>query len=280
MRKCGIYLITSPTGRRYVGSSVNLQKRFNEYRNLNCKTQGLIYRSLKKYGYAAHKLVVILVCERDDRLKYERLLGDYYSSMSVFGGLNLSLPGYGEIPQIQSEETKDKVRKFQTGRKRSEESIRKSVLANTGTKRDPSVGRKISLANKGRPVSPEHREKLRLATTGKRRSQEARDKIRARRLGKITSEETKKKLSKANMGIVRSMETRKKMSDAKKGVKRPYMSELNKQRQSKKIIDTKTGQVFESNNEAAAFHNLNICTLSNWLRGKFKNKTNLKYLTA
>lgn len=45
-----------------------------------------------------------------------------------------------------------------------------------------------------------------------------------------------------------------------------------------KIIDCKTGQIFNSIKEAAICYNINYNTLLGYLQGRHTNKTNLKYL--
>ena len=77
-----------------------------------------------------------------------------------------------------SEETKDKIRKALTGRKLSDETKRKIGAANAAYERTESHRRKLSEAGKGRHFSPETREKLRQANTGKKHSEEARRKMR------------------------------------------------------------------------------------------------------
>lgn len=80
-------------------------------------------------------------------------------------------------------------------------------------------------------------------------------------------------------------ETRYKMSIAKKGKKglrqskkqRQKTSELMKGVNSKKIINTKSGIIYNSIQEAAEQNNIKRATLSNYLTGRTKNKTNLKY---
>lgn len=52
----GIYKITSPTGKIYIGQSVNIEKRWNSYyKNLSCKEQRIIYNSLKKHGFENYR---------------------------------------------------------------------------------------------------------------------------------------------------------------------------------------------------------------------------------
>lgn len=140
MAETGVYKITSPTGRVYVGSSINIKERFCKYKRLNCKKQTKIYRSFKKHGVENHKFEVVLLCDPKDRLMYERIVGDHYTVME--NGLNCNLPGYGEMVGEVSKETREKLRITSTGRKHSNET--KEYL------------RKI---NKGRFVSEETRKK-------------------------------------------------------------------------------------------------------------------------
>jgi len=55
----GIYKITNPTGKVYIGQSWNINKRKVFYSNLLCKRQVKIYNSLKKYGWENHKFEIV-----------------------------------------------------------------------------------------------------------------------------------------------------------------------------------------------------------------------------
>jgi len=55
----GIYKITNPKGKIYIGQSINIKRRFNEYKRLNCSQQPKIYNSLLKYGSDNHKFEII-----------------------------------------------------------------------------------------------------------------------------------------------------------------------------------------------------------------------------
>ncbi len=50
----GIYKITSPTGKVYIGQSHQIKKRFQQYKGLRCADQPRIYNSLKKHGAESH----------------------------------------------------------------------------------------------------------------------------------------------------------------------------------------------------------------------------------
>lgn len=59
----GIYKITSPSNRIYVGQSKRIERRFRDYKLLlQCKTQVLLYRSFLKHGVENHSFEVIEQC--------------------------------------------------------------------------------------------------------------------------------------------------------------------------------------------------------------------------
>lgn len=50
----GVYKIISPSGKIYIGATIDLIRRKNEYKNLRCKRQPKLYYSLSKYGWNNH----------------------------------------------------------------------------------------------------------------------------------------------------------------------------------------------------------------------------------
>lgn len=114
---CGIYLIVSPTNKRYVGSSKSLKKRFNRYKNYSCSRQCAILSSLLKYKFENHKLNVLFYCEEKELLFWERVFGDLYLASADFeNGLNITLPGYDDIPQLRTKEFRQRVSDIQKKR--------------------------------------------------------------------------------------------------------------------------------------------------------------------
>ena len=57
----GIYKITNPSGKVYIGQSWNIEKRWKEYEGLHVKQQPKILSSLQKHGVSNH--IFELVCE-------------------------------------------------------------------------------------------------------------------------------------------------------------------------------------------------------------------------
>lgn len=72
----GIYKITNPKGRIYIGSSKNIPYRWEHYyKRLNCKKQVKLFNSFLKYGYENHTFEVIEECTIDVLLKRENYYG-------------------------------------------------------------------------------------------------------------------------------------------------------------------------------------------------------------
>jgi len=155
---CGIYKITSPSGRIYIGSSKNIYKRWYRYGHESIKNQIKLSNSIQKYGWASHTFEILEECETNKLYSLERAWGDFYSVITT--GLNCQLPGKESIKPCISEETRQKIRIKATGRVVSEE-----------------TRNKLSLAKKGKKLSLEHVEKIRNNSKGKKMSEEAREKI-------------------------------------------------------------------------------------------------------
>lgn len=104
---CGIYKITSPSGRVYIGESVNINKRKKDYSSLNCKVQPRLYRSLKKYGWSLHTFEVIEECLFEELLCRERYWQDFYNVLD--GGLNCELTNCGNNKRVLSQDSRNKI---------------------------------------------------------------------------------------------------------------------------------------------------------------------------
>lgn len=146
----GVYSITSPSGKVYIGSSMDIKDRWRVYKRLDCDSQPILYRSLLKYGVENHKFKVLIQCEVDELYEWEYHYSNYYKSIGV-NGLNCMIPGFGDIKGLVSEKTKQKLRSFNLGKKHTE-----------------STKQKMSIARKGRKQTEEHIKKRSLARIGKK----------------------------------------------------------------------------------------------------------------
>lgn len=130
---CGIYKITSPEGKIYIGQSKDIRKRWKKYNSRSISGQIKIYRSIVKYGIQNHIFEVIEDCDSTELNRRERYWQDYYDVTSK-NGLNLSLVNADEKPRIVSQETKAKMSALHKGSKKpkSEELRRKMSVLLTG----------------------------------------------------------------------------------------------------------------------------------------------------
>jgi group I intron endonuclease len=62
MKNLGIYKITSPSGKVYIGQSTEIDNRWKYYSKVKCKDQPKLYNSLKKYSWEKHMSEVIEEC--------------------------------------------------------------------------------------------------------------------------------------------------------------------------------------------------------------------------
>jgi group I intron endonuclease len=164
----GIYKITSPTKKIYIGQSIDIEKRFNNYGFLNCKRQPAIYNSLKKYGVKKHKFEILCECNIDELNDKERYYQDLYSVISK-NGLNCSLTSSTYRSGKHSEESKLKMsvakkgnknclgHKNMLGKKHTEESKKKMSESTKGYKHSSESIKKMSEIRKGIKLTDTHR---------------------------------------------------------------------------------------------------------------------------
>jgi NADH-ubiquinone oxidoreductase chain 3 len=123
--KSGVYRLTNlVNGKVYIGSGVNLSKRFTSYYSYSYisdyKRNMTIYKAILKYGYLNFTLEILEYCDLSDTIKREQhyldLLNPEYNILKTAGS-NL---GYKH-----TEETLARMSKAALGRKHTEETIAK-----------------------------------------------------------------------------------------------------------------------------------------------------------
>ena len=112
----GIYKITNPKGKIYIGQTIDIIRRFSEYNKMiNCKTQPKLFNSLKKHKPENHIFEIIEECSLEQLNEREIYWGQYYNSLNE--GLNCKL---GDSKGLYSEETKQKISKALKGKSKPE----------------------------------------------------------------------------------------------------------------------------------------------------------------
>ena len=260
MKIIGIYKITSPSGRIYIGQSVDFKRRYSEYENLNnIIGQTRLYNSFVKYGAENHVIEFIEECKFPQLNIVERKWQDYYNVIGK-NGLNCVLTKTDELPRVVCEETRIKISNGNKGRIVSQKTRNKLSKIHKGRKCSEETKIKLSKSNTGKTMSLEAREKLSKINIGKKHTEESKKKMSESKKGKY-SEETLRKYSIVKLGKLNAMY-------GKKGKDNPA---------SKKVIDTELNIIYDSLIECCKLNNLNYKYMSNMLTNTKPNNTKYKY---
>jgi group I intron endonuclease len=180
----GIYKIVSPSGKIYIGQSINIERRFSEYKRLQCKLQRKLYHSILKYGWDNHEKFILEIVDNElNLIDRENYWKDYYRVLEI-PSLCLRKDGTGGK---DSEETKKRKSEALSGLKKSEqhrmnmresatkfqnrqdikERKRQFLLSDKNPARSISVRKKISESGKIAQNREETKLKKSLALKGK-----------------------------------------------------------------------------------------------------------------
>jgi group I intron endonuclease len=255
----GIYKIINPSGKIYIGESINIKERWDNYKRLECKRQRKLYYSLNKYGYDNHIFEILMECKSEDLKYFESCFQEIY--VCVEKGLNLRYTGRDEKKQVWSYESRQRASESKKGK---------------------------SAWNKGKKTSKESIEKTRKALIKHYENKENRDKIsntlkKAYENGYINPskgiKKTQEQIDKNKKNMLKyfeNPENRKKQSKRIKEVyKNGFISPV-----AKMVINTQNGFIFNSGNEAylASGFKKSIMVFNRMLNGKSINKTNYEYI--
>lgn len=226
----GIYgLHCRTTNKWYVGQSLDIKHRWNDYRLFRCKSQPKLHRALKKYGYDDFDKLVIEECDEVQWIMDYREMYWIKRLNCIDNGYNLTEGGSGGK---KSKETREKISKSRMGIVYSEETRRRMSLGQKTPKQLAFV-RSLSEKRRGKSLTEEHKIKIGQKQFGennhfygKSHSDETKkvisEKAKSRNtngennafFGRTHSEETKKLMSLAHKNI--SEATRRKLSEKAK----------------------------------------------------------------
>lgn len=232
----GIYKITSPTNKVYIGQSWDLEDRRGDYKRLECKKQHKLFNSINKHGWDAHKFEVVMnVSENVTQQIFDQIEQAYMDHYRANGFELLNIREAGSRGR-HSEETKELMRLSQVGKVMSPEAIAKIKASKTNPSEkirqnlskaqkqlwsDPDHKSKMSEAHKAYIFTEEHKETLKRSAKrgaehpmfGKGLSKESIEKMKATKKAKgyKWSDETREKMK--NRPPI-SQEARKKIGEA------------------------------------------------------------------
>ena len=270
---CGIYKITNPNGKIYIGQSRNIRVRMKSYLNITCKQQTILYSSLLKYGYENHFFEILEECELENLNNRERYWQDELEAVGPLG-LNCYLEKADGKFRQASESTKNKLKVAQTG-------VNNSMYGRVG-ELHPNYGRKgKDNPLYGRVVSKETSNKISKALTGRKLSDEHVEKMREGMKGKYKGDKN------PMFGKPKSMETVIKIIKTKTGIEvtpeqviESRLKKTQRKKIEKNIIikNTLTGELYYSLKEASEVVGVTAKNLSRKLNGSRRNTTILQRL--
>ena len=200
---CGIYKITSPTGKIYIGQSIDIKRRWVYHRCLSNNYHiNILYRSFIKYGVDNHNFEILEECDSKLLNERERFYIEKYDTFQTSNGMNLTRGGNSNV-----EFSKSTIQKMSLAKK-GKKIVH--LIGYTHSDETKELLRQKSIGNKnwlGKHHSEETKEKLRIISTGKKLSDETKNKIGEKskgnkyRLGFKYSEDEKKEIARRNTGI-------------------------------------------------------------------------------
>jgi len=216
MMKSAIYSIKNiKTGKLYIGSAVNVKRRWQEHRTGlrgKCHRNGRLQNAWLKYGEDSFDFVILeQINDVSLLIEREQYWMDAMKSADKKVGYNICPIAGNALGTKRTPETKAKLSRLATGNRRK------------GVKRpprSPEWSKRISEGQKGKVLSPEHKANI---SAGLRASASYAASNIAKR-GKPVSDETRAKMSLSHTGMrgqKRSTESKEKMSAWQRGKKYP-----------------------------------------------------------
>jgi group I intron endonuclease len=216
----GIYRITSPTGRVYVGQAQDIGKRWADHKRSavgGYHPNRIIQRSVSKNGIESHSFDVVEICPLEELDQREQAWIDACLVLGEKVRMNISPTAGSNRGLIPSKETREKLSAALKGRVVPEETRKNMSLAQKGRVISEETRARLSAARQGRVISEETRAKTSASLKGRSFSEEHRAKISAAAKIRGISEETRKKTSAALKGRPLSEEHRAKLSATRRG---------------------------------------------------------------
>ena len=135
---CGIYKITSPSGKIYIGQSVDIERRFSEYRRKgSAKKQRRLFNSFVAHGIDKHVFEVVELCAVEHLSDRERHWQEAFDCAGKTG-LNCRLTNSSDRSGKHSQESIAIMRVRQAGENNPNYGKRGAQTSTFGRKRPDS----------------------------------------------------------------------------------------------------------------------------------------------
>jgi group I intron endonuclease len=206
MKISGIYAISTPAGKLYVGSSLDVIRRWKthirELRN-GCHANLYLQRTFIKYGEHSLTFAVLEQCDKSELYTKEQ---EYIDALAVELRLNVALQAAGGCGP-HSAQTREKI-----------------AIAHKGRTHSAEARANMSAAHKGQRPTAEANAKRSESLRGKRHTEAAKRKMSEAIKARYEDEEFRRAHAARCTGRVMSADARAKMSAARTGTKQPKSS--------------------------------------------------------
>jgi len=246
----GIYKITNPKGKVYIGQSTNIENRKSRYAKYikHMSSQPRIYNSIQKYGWDNHIFEIIEECSLEQLNEREIYWKQYYLNATGDWKNVLFCEIYDTGGGHLSEETKQKISKSLLGSQHM-----------LGKKHTEETKKIMSEKAKGKSKSESHKTNMR-----KPRSEQAKINMSLGKKGKKSPMKGKTRTFKGrispNKGNIYSQQS-------KENISKRLIGNLNNAHQVKNI---ETGIVWDSKTLCAKDYNVSVPTINNWIKSNNK----------
>jgi len=161
-----LYKLTSPSGKCYIGISVDVKKRWGEHKSAAaCGLAGALYNAIRKYGWDS--FVCEVICESSfEDIKNKEIETIKQLNTFIPNGYNMTRGGDGTLGVLKSEEVIRKISEKQKNRKFTDEHRAKISAALKGRKLPEEIKRKIGEASARVVRTPEWCAKISKAKKG------------------------------------------------------------------------------------------------------------------
>ena len=215
----GIYAIThQPSGKIYIGSSVNIERRWGDHRKrLRAGTHHSrhLQSAWNKYGEPAFTFDLLLECDVSKLHSIEQVaITEFAPEFNMTDCVDAPMRGRKHSAETKAKLVAARARQIFTPETREKLAAARKTWVLTSESRA-----KISAARMGMKFTPEHCANMAAARVGKPGhavSMELRVQISEKLMGHAVSQSTREAVRAAHLGTKASDETRRKMSEAHK----------------------------------------------------------------
>jgi group I intron endonuclease len=178
----GIYSISAPSGKRYIGSAVNIARRWKAHRSAlrnNRHQNAALQRACDKYGIDALHFAILEHCDAARLIEREQFHIDSQDWDQLYNLAPQAAGGSGP----HTPETRARMSTTSKAKLADLDFRHARTLASLAAWASPERNEKIAAKLRGRPKSETHRQQLAVARAGIKDSAETRAKKGAARLG-------------------------------------------------------------------------------------------------